>query len=78
MKTLAAAPLAVLLLAAAAPADEILLKNGRSLEGRVTESGETVILEKAGLPGLEWGLWGWPIMVLLWGGGLIGLQRRYR
>ena len=35
-------------------------------------------LEKAGLPGLEWGLWGWPIMVLLWGGGLIGLQRRYR
>jgi hypothetical protein len=35
-------------------------------------------LEKAGLPGLEWGVWGWPIMVLLWGGGLVGLRRRYQ
>ncbi len=35
-------------------------------------------LEHAGLPGLQWGMWGWPIMVLLWGGGLVGLGRRYR
>jgi tetratricopeptide (TPR) repeat protein len=49
MKNLAAAPLALALLAGPALADEILLKNGRSLEGKVTESGEVVVFEKAGL-----------------------------
>src|SRR5688572_5410130 len=49
MKTLAAAPLALAMLAGPALADEILLKNGRSLEGKVTESGDLVVFEKAGL-----------------------------
>ncbi len=49
MKTLAAAPLALALLAGPAFADEILLKNGRSLEGKVTEAGDMVVFEKAGL-----------------------------
>jgi len=49
MNRIAALPAALLLLAAPALADEVLLKNGRTLEGKVTESGETVLFEKAGL-----------------------------
>lgn len=49
MKTLAAAPLALAFLAGPAAADEILLKNGRTLEGKATEAGDTVVFEKAGL-----------------------------
>ena len=35
-------------------------------------------LEKAGAPIVSWALWGWPVMVGLWGGGLWIQQRRYR
>ena len=49
MKTLAAAPLCLALLAGPALADEIVLKNGRTLEGKATESGDLVVFEKAGL-----------------------------
>ena len=51
MKTIVALPLAAALLLAAAPvrADEILLKNGRTLEGKVTEGGDTVTYERSGL-----------------------------
>jgi hypothetical protein len=49
MNRIAAVPAVLALLAAPALADEVLLKNGRTLEGKVTESGETVLFEKAGL-----------------------------
>lgn len=35
-------------------------------------------LEKAGVPAPRWGLWAWPVMVALWGCGLLVLRRRYR
>jgi hypothetical protein len=40
---------ALLLAASSARGDEILLKNGRSLVGKVTEGGDTVTYERAGL-----------------------------
>lgn len=51
MKPIVALPLCAALVLAAAPAraDEILLKNGRSLQGKVTEAGDTVTYERAGL-----------------------------
>jgi hypothetical protein len=49
MKPIALAPVVLALLAGPAFADEILLKNGRSLEGKVTEAGDCVVFEKAGL-----------------------------
>ena len=35
-------------------------------------------LEKAGVPAFQWGIWGWPVMVVLWASGLVVLGRRYR
>ena len=35
-------------------------------------------LEHAGLPRLDWGLWMWPVMVVLWAIGLVIAKRRYR
>jgi hypothetical protein len=51
MKRIAVAlvPAALAFAAARAPADEILLKNGRTLEGKATEVGENVIFERAGI-----------------------------
>lgn len=42
-------PAALLLAAAPAAADEILLRNGRTLEGTVTEAGDTVVWERPGI-----------------------------
>ena len=42
-------PAALVLAAAPALADEIVLKNGRTLEGQATEAGETVVFEKSGI-----------------------------
>ncbi|HYM81359.1 MAG TPA: hypothetical protein VEY91_08095 [Candidatus Limnocylindria bacterium] len=36
------------------------------------------MLENAGLPAVDWGEWGWPVMVLLWGIGISVASRRYR
>jgi hypothetical protein len=43
------APAALLALALPAPADEIVLKNGRTLVGEATESGDSVVFEKSGI-----------------------------
>ena len=36
------------------------------------------ILEKAGLPSFEWGLWAWPVMVACWMVALWFVRRRYQ
>lgn len=36
------------------------------------------LLEKAGAPRIEWGLWMWPMMTLLWGLAAIIRSRQYR
>lgn len=35
-------------------------------------------LERAGMPRIDWGMWTWPTMVLLWAIGLVVAKRRYR
>jgi len=35
-------------------------------------------LERAGLPRIDWGLWMWPVMVVLWAVGLVIARARYR
>ena len=35
-------------------------------------------LENAGLPKLDWGGLTWPVMVVLWAGGMVIATRRYR
>ena len=35
-------------------------------------------LERAGLPRIDWGLWTWPAMVILWAAGLVIAKWRYR
>lgn len=36
------------------------------------------MLEKAGAPRIEWGLWAWPVMVWLWGIAVVIRSRQYR
>lgn len=36
------------------------------------------MLEKAGAPRIEWGLWAWPIMVMLWAIAAVFRSRQYR
>jgi hypothetical protein len=35
-------------------------------------------LVKAGIPPLEWALWLWPFMSLIWGASVLVIDRRYR
>ena len=35
-------------------------------------------LERAGLPRIDWGLWQWPAMVVLWAVGLVIAKWRFR
>jgi uncharacterized protein YebE (UPF0316 family) len=35
-------------------------------------------LEKAGLPHVDWGVWAWPAMTVIWGLALSIVSRRYR
>jgi hypothetical protein len=48
-RALALLPAVLALLAAPALADEVLLRNGRTLTGKATETGDTVVFERAGL-----------------------------
>ncbi len=36
------------------------------------------MLEHAGAPRFEWGLWGWPLMAVLWGVAAMVRTRQYR
>lgn len=36
------------------------------------------VLARAGLPAIDWGLWSWPVMAVLWGIAAIVIERRYR
>jgi hypothetical protein len=36
------------------------------------------MLEKAGAPSIEWGVWAWPLMALLWSGAVVIRTRQYR
>ena len=36
------------------------------------------VLEHAGAPAIEWGLWAWPLMALLWAGAAAIRGRHYR
>jgi hypothetical protein len=36
------------------------------------------MLEHAGLPQVEWGIWGWPLMTLLWALALAVRSRHYK
>lgn len=33
--------------------------------------------DKAGLPSIDWGLWAWPFMVLVWVASLLFVRKRY-
>jgi len=35
-------------------------------------------LERAGLPHIDWGMWAWPMMTVVWGVALLFVTRRYR
>ena len=36
------------------------------------------ILEKAGAPSIEWGVWAWPLMALVWSAAVMIRSRQYR
>ena len=36
------------------------------------------MLEKAGAPSIEWGVWAWPLMALLWSVAVVIRGRQYR
>ncbi len=36
------------------------------------------MLEKAGAPSIEWGVWAWPLMALLWSVAVVIRSRQYR
>ena len=63
--------------------DELLLK--LHLEGiaiSFTVTGSLIagwgMLEHAGAPRIEWGVWAWPLMAVLWGIAVIVRSRQYR
>ena len=36
------------------------------------------MLEKAGAPSIEWGVWAWPLMALFWSAAVVIRSRQYR
>ena len=36
------------------------------------------MLEKAGAPSIEWGVWAWPLMALIWSVAVVIRSRQYR